>query len=81
MFNPNFDEKMTDVDIFVDSDRTTKGNVLDLRKGMLFRAFDLDGNIIEHENGAKQFLAKSNPYVDELGIPVIDVEPVTDDGK
>ena len=50
---------------------------LKLNKGDVFTATDVDGEQITDEEGNTIFVAVSNPYRDELGIPCIDIEPTS----
>jgi hypothetical protein len=50
-----------------------KTHLIDLKKGELFKLIDPDGTQVEHEDGRKEFIAKTNGYVNELGIPEIEI--------
>lgn len=53
---------------------------LDLRKGSIFIAHDDDGPILNSENKV-EFFAESDPYLDELGIPCINVRAANEHEK
>ena len=82
MFNPQLDE-LTPYKIEVGRVENrenfsgvywTSRNMIDLKKGDLFRAFDSEGNRVIHENGKDQLLATSGGYVDEiLKIPAVNI--------
>ena len=82
MFNPQLDELTTyKIEVGRVENREnfsgiywTPRNMIDLKKGEIFRAFDSEGNRIIHENGKDQFLATSDGYIDEiLKIPAVDI--------
>lgn len=78
MFNPQLDK----LDWRTIERRNTKAigwewelvDMIDLKKGDTFRAFEEDGTRVLHRDGRKEFVAVSNGYVGCLGIPEIEIE-------
>ncbi len=51
----------------------TRTNMIDLKKGDIFKLVDQDETTVTHENGKTQFIASSDGYVSELGIPAVEI--------
>jgi len=47
--------------------------MIDLKKGDLFKLEEKDEEKVLHEDGRDTFVAESNGYINELGIPQIDI--------
>lgn len=81
MFNPQLDkltwrivEKgITEIRPNYSGTTWTKTNMIDLKVGDIFRLTDPDGSRVKHEDGRDTFIAKSNGYINVLGIPEIEI--------
>ena len=73
MFNPQLDE----LDVYtiekMHNGQWLKTNMIDLKKGDLFRAFNQNGEQVLHEDGRKEFAVANNAYAGILGIPEIEI--------
>lgn len=73
MFNPQLDQLIwRKIEKRVNG-KWTESHMIDLKRGDRFRAFDHDGSVVKDKDGATEFIAHTNGYICELGVPVVDV--------
>lgn len=76
MFNPQLDEQQETkrkVNVFRNNE-WVECEFTDLKKDDSFRMFDDDGSIVEDDKGNTEFVALSDPYINDIGILEIEIE-------
>jgi len=81
MFNPQLDElewrevyvgKVTSASVF-SKITWSKTNLIDIKAGDIFKMIDPDNSTVLHENGRTEFVAKTDGYINFLGIPEVEI--------